>query len=114
MHGREHDAAPAATRRTRRAAAVTLNARAEQRLRRGRAEADDHARLDQRDLGVEPRPAGGDLAGVRLLVDAPLAARLPLEVLDDVGDVDRCAVDAGVLERAVEQLAGRADERMAR
>ena len=30
-----------------------------------------------------------DLAGVRLLVNAPLAARLPLEMLDDVGDVDR-------------------------
>ena len=51
--------------------------------------------------------------GVRLLVDAPLAARLPLEVLHDVGDVDGGAIDAGLRERAVEQLAGRADERMA-
>ena len=29
----------------------------EQRLRGGRAEADEHARLDQRDFGLEPRPA---------------------------------------------------------
>ena len=61
---------------------------AEQRLGRGRAEADDGARLDQLDLGVEPGPAGGDLARVRLLVDAALPARLPLEMLHDVGDVD--------------------------
>ena len=71
------------------------------------------ARLHERDLGVEPRPAGRDLAGVRLLVDAPLAARLPLEVLDDVGDVDLRAVDPRLRERPIEQRAGRTDERMA-
>ena len=54
-----------------------------------------------------------DLAGVRLLVDAPLAARLEFEMLDRVGDVDAGAVDAGLGKRAVEQLAGRADERPA-
>ena len=43
---------------------------AQQRLRGRRAEADDGARLDERDLGVEPGPAGGDLARVRLLVEA--------------------------------------------
>src|SRR3954454_7870567 len=85
----------------------------EQRLRRGRTEADDRARLDQRDLTVEPWPARGDLAGVRFLVDAPLAARLPLEVFDDVRDVDRGAIDAGVLERAIEQLPRWTDEGMA-
>ena len=35
-----------------------------------------------------------DLAGVRLRVDAPLAARLPFEVFDDVGHVDVATVDA--------------------
>ena len=34
-----------------------------------------------------------------------------LEVLDRVGDVDARAVDPGLLQRRVEQLAGRADER---
>src|SRR5439155_18349610 len=40
-------------------------------------------------------------------------ARLPLEVLDDVRDVGVAAVDPGVLEGAVEELPGRADERPA-
>ena len=43
---------------------------------------------------VEPGLAGAHLAGVRLLVDAPLPPRLPLEVLHGVGDVDRAPVDA--------------------
>ena len=50
---------------------------AEQRLGGGRAEADEHPRLDRRELAVEPRPAGVDLRPVRLLVDPPLAARRP-------------------------------------
>src|SRR5205823_5886189 len=45
-----------------------------------------------------------------LLVDAPLALGRPLEVLDHVGHVDRSAVDAGLLERFVEQPARRADK----
>ena len=45
-------------------------------------------------------------------MNAPLAARLPLEVLDDVGDVDARSVDARVGERAIEEFAGRSDERM--
>ena len=40
-------------------------------------------------------------------------AGLPLEVLDDVRDVGELAVDARLLERPVEQLAGGADERPA-
>src|SRR4051812_4512753 len=86
---------------------------AKERLGRSRAETDEHTRLQHRNLGVEPWPAGGDLAPVRLLVDSSLALRLPLEVLDDVGDVDLRAVDPSLLEGAVEQLAGRADERTA-
>ena len=77
--------------------------RAEQRLRRGGTEADDRQRLDQRDLGIEPRPAGRDLARFRFLVDAPLAARLPSEMLHHIGDVYLRAIDAGRVERAIEQ-----------
>jgi len=86
---------------------------AEERLRGGRAEAHEHLGLQQREFGLEPRPAGGDLRSVRLLVDAPLPARLPLEVLDDVRDVGQLAVDPRLLECLVEQPAGGADERLA-
>src|SRR5205085_3549452 len=85
----------------------------EQRLSRSRAQTDQHARLDHVELGLQPGPAGGDLRPVRLLVDAALAARLPLEVLDDVGDVDLAPIDARVVERLVEKLPGRPDERLA-
>jgi hypothetical protein len=86
----------------------------QQGLRRRGAEADEHARLDQGDLRFEPRAAGADFRRVRLGVNPPLAARFPFEVLDDVRDVDDAAIDAGFLERAVEQLSGGTDEGMAR
>jgi hypothetical protein len=43
---------------------------AEQGLSSGGAEADDDLRLDQLDLGAEPREAGLHLAVARLLMDA--------------------------------------------
>ena len=67
--------------------------------------------LDDRELGFEPRAAGRHLGPVRLLVDPALPARLPLEVLDRVRDVDGRAVDSGRLEGLVEQPPGGADER---
>src|SRR5437660_5628205 len=78
----------------------------------GGSEADDGARLDHGDFGFEPWAAGGDLGGVRLLVDAAFAARLPLEMLDDVRDVDGLAVDARFGEGLVEERAARTDEWM--
>src|SRR5262245_46720140 len=60
---------------------------AEQRLRRGGAEADEHPRSDDLDLGFEPRVASLPLASIRLLVNASLASRHPFEVLHGVGDV---------------------------
>jgi hypothetical protein len=39
---------------------------------------------------------------------------LPLEVFHHVGDVGIVAIDPRFLERAIEQRAGRTDERMAR
>src|SRR5688572_27072733 len=53
------------------------------------------------------------LALRRRLVQAALAARLPLEVLDRVGDVQVLALDARGLQRPVEQASGRPDERQA-
>ena len=79
-------------------------------LRRGRAEADENVWLHDGQLPVQPRPAGRDLAPVRFLVDAPLSARLPLEVLDHVRDIGVRAVDAGLRERFVEEAPRRTDE----
>src|ERR1051325_2176832 len=90
-----------------------LELTAEQRLRRGRPHAHERLRLHDRELVVYARAVRVDLALVRTLVDPPLAARLPFEVLDDVGDVDGFAIDARFFERAIEQFAGRTDERMA-
>ena len=67
-------------------------------------------RLDRRDLGFEPLMAGVDLALRRGLVQPPLAAQLPFEVLYRIRDVEMLPVDASGLERAVEQPARRTDE----
>src|SRR5688500_4498314 len=111
MHGRDDDLRTLGAYRL---AAVLRHAEglAEEGLGGRGAEADDDLRFDEGDLEIEPGVAGGDLHGVRLLVNAPLPAlgTLPLEVLDGVGDVDRAAVDACFAECAVEELAGRADE----
>src|SRR2546422_11124064 len=85
---------------------------AEQHLGRGRAQQYQQVRLHHGDLGIQPGPAGVDLSGVRLLVQAPLALRLPFEVLDRVRDIDMPAVDARLLERLVEHASRGADERL--
>jgi hypothetical protein len=56
---------------------------------------------------------GIDFQLARLLVDASLAAGLPLEVLDCIGDVSRLAVDRRIRQRTIEEPAGRADKRFA-
>ena len=86
---------------------------AEQRLCRGRAERNDESGFSARDLGFEPRKTGGDFHRAGLAVDPPCAARHPFEMLDGIGDVGLAAVDPGLDETAVEQLAGGADKRMA-
>src|SRR5438093_10521924 len=87
-----------------------LELASQERLGRRGAEADDGARLDELDLDIQPGAAGRNLGRVGLLMNPALAARLPLEVLHDVGDVDRSAIDARSFERAIEQLACGADE----
>jgi hypothetical protein len=93
--------------------AVTGDAecRAQERLGGSGAEAYHHTRFHQCHLAIEPWPAGGDLAPIRLLLDAPLAARLPAEVLRHVRDVRLRAVDSGLGERPLQELSRRADER---
>ena len=62
---------------------------------------------------VEPDLATLDLVIVRPLVQPALAAHLMLEMLDRIGDESLLAGNAGVLERGIEDAAGRADERLA-
>ena len=66
-----------------------------------------------RALVVEPPSAALDFIGVRPLVQPPLAALFELEVLDRMGDEDVAAPDAGVVQRPVENAAGRPDEGLA-
>ena len=86
---------------------------AEKRLRSGRAHEDEDIRPYGLELGIQPGPARCELGRVRLLVDPPLAARLPLEVLDRVRDVGEPAVDSGGRQALVEDASRRADEGLA-
>ena len=72
-------------------------------------------RLHEAQLVEQPRPTGADLVALGLVVEAPLAGlvRLPLEVLHGVRDVDVVARDASARQRALEQPARGADERVA-
>src|SRR5690242_14324332 len=114
MHRRDHGTA---ARRLHGAPALLRHAKglAHDRLSRRRAQADDDLRLDKPNFLLQPGMTRPNLGVVRLLMDATpaFAAALPLEVLHRVGDVDVVAVDTCLLERAVEQLPRRADERMA-
>ena len=85
----------------------------DQRLGGRRAETDDRVGLDKFDFLLDPGPARRDLAGTGLFVDSPAAARLELEVFDRVRDVGLTAVDAGLAQHLVKQLARGPDERAA-
>src|SRR5262249_42005953 len=74
-------------------------------------EKDHCSRLHDRELDIEPGPARRDVLRPRLLVNPPLPARLPVEVLHDIGHVDVVSIDSRRFERAVENPAGRPDER---
>src|SRR2546422_3015684 len=80
--------------------------RVEQQLGRKIAERHDDRGIDEAELGLEIRAAGVDLDGERVAV-AGWAA------LHHVGDVDRPAVEADLLDETGEELAGAADERLA-
>ena len=89
----------------------------EHRLDGGRAETDDHRRLDLRQFGRQPRAAGFHFARARLLVNPALSSSLrrrrgPAEVLDGVGEIDGRTVEARMDERAIEQRASRTDKGM--
>ena len=87
--------------------------RPEQRLRGGRPEQPDRCRPRRLELGLDPWTTGCDFGPARPFMKAPLAAGCgaPLEMLDDVGHEHRFAIQAGVGEGAVKDLAGGTDER---
>src|SRR5207245_1377167 len=83
------------------------------RAGRRSAEADEYLRLDQGQLGFEPRTSGLELVRPWCLMDSALATLLELEVLDRVGDVELLALEPRFGQRLVKHLAGRTDERRA-
>src|SRR5262245_49929445 len=85
----------------------------EQGLRGGRAERHDDSRFDYSDFGLEPRKASLDLDRTRLAVNTARPALHPLEVLDDIGDINLLAVDFRFYEATVQELSRRSDERTA-
>src|SRR6266542_562385 len=60
----------------------------QERLRRGRAQAEEDLGPGDGQLRFEPGTAGADLDGSGCLVDAAFGSADELEVFDDVGDVD--------------------------
>src|SRR5215471_8470429 len=84
--------------------------RAEESLRGGRAQTDEDARADDRELGFEPGSAGSDLRCLGSLVNPALSALDEFEMLDDIGDIDRSAREVGRGERTIEHLSGGSDE----
>lgn len=75
-----------------------------------RAEAHDELWPDGCELELEPMAAGRDLRPVRLVVDAPLPDRTPLEVLHRIRHVCRLDCDSGVTQQLAEEKAGWTDE----
>ena len=84
----------------------------EECLGRTGSETNQHFRLHDFQLGVEPGAAGLDFRMPRLLVNASLASlrRLPFEVFDHVGHVYFRAVDADLDQNFVEQSSGWSDK----
>jgi hypothetical protein len=79
---------------------------AQQSLRRRSTQADNYFRVHEIDFGVQPCSASGYLDRVRLLVDAALASRLPLKVLDRIGHVRLAPIDTRLSHSLVEDGAG--------
>src|SRR5687767_11797803 len=88
--------------------------RTEQCLRSRRAQGHNHFRFDYGSFSLEPGATGSNLQCVWFFVYAPFAARLPLEMFDDVRDVCLFAINACFFQRFIEQATGWSNERLAR
>jgi hypothetical protein len=84
----------------------------EQTLRRSCAEADNELRTNGGNLCFQPWAAGHYFQRVRLLMQPDLSARLPLEMLNSIGDVHLTPVDPRRLEAFIQQVTSRPDKRL--
>src|SRR5205085_8465990 len=76
----------------------------------GRTETYQQLRLNKTNFRFHPWATRSNVTCTGLLVNAPLAARLPLKVFHRVCDINFSAIDAGVLQRPVQDLARRTNE----
>jgi len=82
----------------------------ENRLRGSRAETDNDFGLDCGKFRFKPRPARLDFGSARFLVNPALAALFELKMFDGVGYINDRPVNTSLLQRAIEQTAGRTNE----
>ena len=68
--------------------------------------------MEHLQLGCEPRLTRADLNRLWFSMDSPFASRYEFEMFDGIGNVNVAALDSGLFERAVQQLAGGAYERL--
>src|SRR5215467_6002712 len=85
----------------------------QQALRGGGAHQYHDLGLNRGKFGVQPRTARADFHGIWFFMNAPFAARLPLEVLDDIRDVDFLPVHPGCRKGLIQQSARRPYKRPA-
>src|SRR5687767_7003714 len=87
--------------------------RTEQRLRSRRAQGHNHFRFDYGSFRLEPGATCSNLQCVWFFVYAPFAARLPIEMFDDIRDVRLFAIDTCFFQRFIKQATGSTNERLA-
>lgn len=87
-----------------------LEARADEGFCGGGSEEDEDVWLDGIKLGHDPRAAGFHFGDAGALVEASFSLLLPFEMFHCIGEVGFFALDSGVDQEAVEELACGADE----
>ena len=93
--------------------ARNTKARSKKSLARRRTEANKDAWPNDAQFRLQPWPTGSDVARIGLLVNAPFATGLPFKVFHRICDVDRITINPGLLERSIQDLTSRSDERLA-
>src|SRR5260221_11536400 len=76
-------------------------------LRRSGSQQYHYLRLNSIDLRIQPGPESADFQCVGLLVQAAFTARLPFEMLHDVGHVDVISINADSSQSFIKDVARR-------
>src|SRR5579864_5647694 len=86
----------------------------QERLRRGRTQANKDLRSHNSQFGVEPRAASLNFGVARLFVNAPFApfGRRPLEMFHHVRHVYFCSINASLDEGLIQEFPRRPNKRM--